>query len=431
MFPVYPSYLLPRSPSPPLSLPLSSSSFPANDISYPHHSPSIVSQQDHSFLEVPTLVSDNDSSSFQNFFAGSTSSAPSSDLNASDASEFLSAGPSRYTHEPTDLWKHILNDVARFDVPPTPILSRPSSRNHIHSLLPPPRIRLPSPPGSPQVLTTTQRLKENYQWKRNPDTQKLSVLCECCSKWIPTGSRVENLGPLEAHQAGKACKRYRQARELSLASEARSSHFPPIPLLDSPSASVSINIGGSNVQPPTSQSPAAVQSCDGPSTSINVGQRYVFCKSTSPPANMSCSIANRISMTSTSDGPIECPGIELNWSPGHVYETYPWHRHQPGPGTLVYTVCHVSLDGQDFRVRSRQCTRQAGVAGDACTHCLSLPVVIEHLAKLATHSKPHTNHKFRTHAQLQELLKERDQTLNTIKLKVRSRDGHVIPCPLI
>ncbi|KDQ54169.1 hypothetical protein JAAARDRAFT_182553 [Jaapia argillacea MUCL 33604] len=110
-----------------------------------------------------------------------------------------------------------------------------------------------------------------------------------------------------------------------------------------------------------------------------------------------------------------CPGIPLRWPRDHFFESYPFQRHEYSPSTIGYQFCAVEQNGQSFRVRSKHCNMYLVSDGSPCLQCQSVTKEVERLASMAAKVSAHTNHKYLTHEQLRELLKERDETILALK----------------
>ncbi|KAI0373377.1 hypothetical protein BV20DRAFT_938014 [Pilatotrama ljubarskyi] len=70
-----------------------------------------------------------------------------------------------------------------------------------------------------------------------------------------------------------------------------------------------------------------------------------------------------------------------------------------------------------FLVCSTNCSKFALPDGQPCLACQDICLIVSQLAELAAYAPPHTNYRYFTHEQLQRLLHEHDEAINSLKLK--------------
>ena len=113
-----------------------------------------------------------------------------------------------------------------------------------------------------------------------------------------------------------------------------------------------------------------------------------------------------------------CSGLPLNWPVDDVYLTYPFQRHAALSRSIGYYFSEVRDHGREFWLRSDTCQGTCHSSQKACSECLHSQKDIERVASLAEHAAPHTNHKLLSTKQLKDHIKDRDERINSLKLKV-------------
>ncbi|KAI0069219.1 hypothetical protein BV25DRAFT_1874832 [Artomyces pyxidatus] len=320
---------------------------------------------------------------------------------------------------------------------------------------------------------------DHYTWERKGGQGKWHVLCPSCGKWVGTNGshqRPNNVSSLLSHMRGAKCKRSSaqsvlENMELTSAKRARDLAFkppsPPAPQSPPPRP---------RSAPPTSPSKGIAAAAsfrfavDTPSKYRHRKYTYVDNSSSDSEHDTdSVTLSPLLPMRSVSVGPLptfdifrdpqsmthdtprplpssrpvpaphsplpslsnpfatcgasatrtSCPGIELEWPVGDVWSTYPWQHHGLKSSDLGYQFWAIeeSIDGSGIVFRIRADTCEGSGDGSPCPSCRGVTKTVNHLADLSLYAAPRTNHKYLTHAQLTRLLEERDETVNTWKLK--------------
>lgn len=114
------------------------------------------------------------------------------------------------------------------------------------------------------------------------------------------------------------------------------------------------------------------------------------------------------STSSLNEPSASCPGVLIDWTPGSVWLTYPFHQHNyrdlswdlVGPGS--------ARDKDQIRLRSVDCTGgKVSTGGDVCQQCQYLPHSNEYkrfVLGATGAAKKHTRWGFLNHVQTEALL---------------------------
>ena len=118
--------------------------------------------------------------------------------------------------------------------------------------------------------------------------------------------------------------------------------------------------------------------------------------------------------------PVSCSGVLVQWTPGTIWETYPFPSH---------SFVNHPWDIIEFRppshllLRSKVCSGFVSAGGHAkiCHECLWIPNCDEFktITRRAHNAPPHTPHRFLTFHQLVSIPKELRKKLDDVHLKVR------------
>jgi hypothetical protein len=121
-----------------------------------------------------------------------------------------------------------------------------------------------------------------------------------------------------------------------------------------------------------------------------------------------------------------CPGILVDWCPGCVWSTYPYHRHRH-PNVKWKPIAFVRRGEQDYiRLRSHKCTGKSdshNVPVEPCRSCDRVPRSREFRAFLAhaeTDPLPHTPAEYLNAKQFQAALDRKAKELKRKNAKVRT-----------
>ncbi|VDC01702.1 unnamed protein product [Peniophora sp. CBMAI 1063] len=289
-------------------------------------------------------------------------------------------------------------------------------------------------------------------WLRRGDG-KLAAVCPrpACGEPVYTGSTSANVGPLRGHMNGKGCRKRLEAAARACLVPPSSEYTHQSVSISSAPGSVSHVYDTPNITGTVVSTTTAVHGHAGPALPITPSRRavpghvtpeIVQTPPTPPPEpthrgrlssrralfldeteedNMHASPSPSPTPTPRTPRPLPspgcCPGILLEWPSGDFFRQYPWHRHGFSPNELGYKFCGVEESGEQFYVRSNDCLRRALVDGGPCPRCDDIRADVARLSVMAQHAQPHTRYEFRSYEQLRELLKDRDRTLNTFKLK--------------
>lgn len=118
-------------------------------------------------------------------------------------------------------------------------------------------------------------------------------------------------------------------------------------------------------------------------------------------------------------GSTTCAGSLLTF-PGSIYQDYPFHLHHYE--NLPYHFCGVESLGSQFRIRSNDCYGLTRRNESVCLKCNNLDtgVIVNSLRDRASGQlSANVNYRYRSFAQLCSLLREKNETINNLKLNVR------------
>ena len=118
-----------------------------------------------------------------------------------------------------------------------------------------------------------------------------------------------------------------------------------------------------------------------------------------------------------SSTPVRCPGVCIQWPPelGAFNEIFPFHRVGPH-GDLPFNI-EIRERGSKVVAWSKDCEKYTPHSS-SCQACHSILWRLDDLRDLAYEAKAHTNYKYLNHRQLHELLDQRNEDLNKLKLNV-------------
>lgn len=104
----------------------------------------------------------------------------------------------------------------------------------------------------------------------------------------------------------------------------------------------------------------------------------------------------------------ECAGVPVEWTPGSVWDTYPFHQH----GIRAHPWEPIAFEGNDswLRLRSKQCCivlsgNETNASG--CARCAAIPAspAFKKFISRAMLAQDHTPYEFLTHRQLLKLMR--------------------------
>ncbi|KAI0753375.1 hypothetical protein C8Q80DRAFT_1096770 [Daedaleopsis nitida] len=117
----------------------------------------------------------------------------------------------------------------------------------------------------------------------------------------------------------------------------------------------------------------------------------------------------------TTTQPVECPGVLVEWKPGSVWSTYPYHRHL----SHDFPWQPIGVENEQWlRIRSDECARVLADGALVCPECKSVPQSARFATVVdrATKAPLNTQHWMLTYAQLHGALKKRK--LSTLRKKI-------------
>ena len=121
-----------------------------------------------------------------------------------------------------------------------------------------------------------------------------------------------------------------------------------------------------------------------------------------------------------------CPGSQLAWTPGPVYETFPLHLFSGKPHDFNFNLARIEEDPHTHEVtvwlRSSQCRKQVPLGADACAPCMHILAsrgVASLIHRASTSWKPHMRYEFMTRPQLQDALRQKSTQLSVSRTEVR------------
>jgi hypothetical protein len=126
------------------------------------------------------------------------------------------------------------------------------------------------------------------------------------------------------------------------------------------------------------------------------------------------------------DGPTfggACAGIKIEWPPEMSFRlTFPFHRitllgDDTDEGDLPFDL-EIYERGKIITAWSKKCRKATTLHSPHCQECDTISERLDDLAQIARNAKKGTNYKFLSHDQLRELLIERNEQLNKLKLQV-------------
>ncbi|KAJ6611371.1 hypothetical protein B0H10DRAFT_369290 [Mycena sp. CBHHK59/15] len=118
-----------------------------------------------------------------------------------------------------------------------------------------------------------------------------------------------------------------------------------------------------------------------------------------------------------------CAGVMLNWSPGPIFNTYPWSVHLSDcTSKLGYRPDRFTGEGDDTRIwlRSKMCMGLADSSKAECTSCRAVLVgkAVQALETRADNAPAHTPYQYLTQTQLIQMLRTVVAEKNALQLQV-------------
>lgn len=115
----------------------------------------------------------------------------------------------------------------------------------------------------------------------------------------------------------------------------------------------------------------------------------------------------------------ECRGISVEWTPGSVWKTYPYHRHAPDSERLPWEPVALEND-RWLRIRSEDCVGRVAGGDEACPMCTSIPgsARFQVFMNRAKSAADHTPWYYLTREQLDHVLRKTTGKYRQLRLKV-------------
>lgn len=140
-------------------------------------------------------------------------------------------------------------------------------------------------------------------------------------------------------------------------------------------------------------------------------------------------LASRELEPEATEPPNNCSGVVVDWPLDldlKLNQTFPFHRVPIGRsrGDLPFYI-EVHDRGEKIIAWSNSCTRQPTPYSAHCHECDGIPRRIDRLADIAAHAERHTNYQYLNHAQTRDLLNQRTEENNDLKLAVLAFPIHL------
>lgn len=118
--------------------------------------------------------------------------------------------------------------------------------------------------------------------------------------------------------------------------------------------------------------------------------------------------------------PPKCRGVLVEWTPGSVWRTYPYHRHAQDADRLPWEPVVVEND-RWLRICSEDCEGEADTDDEVCSTCASVPGTARFRAVMdrAVSASAHTPWKYLTREQLDRILRNNTGKYRQLRIKVR------------
>ncbi|KAK7012371.1 hypothetical protein R3P38DRAFT_3019043 [Favolaschia claudopus] len=260
--------------------------------------------------------------------------------------------------------------------------------------------------------------------------------CCSCRQWIsssiPTTRRLTTPGHfkvLEQHMHGRRCKPPSEPRSAASFSVPREHFQIPSDLSPvSPSTSHipwSPNSAATSppMSPPELGSPSLPGSVDGSQLfDTNMGDDYDLHHqrfSSAPPELQPGFVPRDEPVVNRPGFGGECSGLNVEWPSDLSFRlTFPFHRLtlRGEDGDLPFEI-EIHDHGRTVTVWSKACLRSTTPHSAHCQNCDAIHGRLEDIAAIARNAKKGTNYKFLSHDQLRNLLVERNEELNKLKLE--------------
>ncbi|OSD00270.1 hypothetical protein PYCCODRAFT_1479355 [Trametes coccinea BRFM310] len=119
----------------------------------------------------------------------------------------------------------------------------------------------------------------------------------------------------------------------------------------------------------------------------------------------------------------ECRGVLVEWTPGSVWDTYPYHRHAEDVDHLPWEPIAIE-NNRWMRIRSEDCLGRVLRSAAICSVCLAVPQSerFTTIMKRAVTAAEHTPWIRLTHRQLMQLLRKTSGQYRRLRLKYRNTD---------
>lgn len=130
---------------------------------------------------------------------------------------------------------------------------------------------------------------------------------------------------------------------------------------------------------------------------------------------------------------IDCNGVPVEWTPGSVWDTYPFHQH----GIRDHPWAPIAFEGNEnwLRLRSNQCSivfSGSETNAPCCAQCAAIPgsPAFKKFITRATHVQDHTPYAYLSHRQLLKLLRSTIERYRKLSSQVCFRSDYRV-CSLI
>jgi len=243
----------------------------------------------------------------------------------------------------------------------------------------------------------------------DPTTGLHYLQCNRCSEVI-TLTVTGNPRNFIRHQEGNSCPRLAKSRGLSHPAFERPSRLHVPAFSTAPSSLFS--------EGPSARLPAIISSFS-----------RMHAHSPTPPPETPSPQSSHFHVPDTSDNnipsiiitaPPQCPGVEVPWSPGSIWSTYPYHQHKLR--SLGWRPTGFIEDENKILLRSDQCQIDLSESENSpCIECQVIPhsLSFQNFMEKAEDVKENTPWDYLTHEQLVKIMKKMSQQLKTLRTKVR------------
>ncbi|KAF9496438.1 hypothetical protein BDN71DRAFT_1505745 [Pleurotus eryngii] len=107
--------------------------------------------------------------------------------------------------------------------------------------------------------------------------------------------------------------------------------------------------------------------------------------------------------------PQGCAGVKLEWTPGPIFDTFPWQLMRDQKDALGFHITHIKGTGDDAALwlKSSTCLEKANLDGSCCNNCSVIPdsKVLRNASARARDAAPaHTNYEYLNHQQMHDKL---------------------------